>query len=135
MSLFDDLVRDDSSPAAYGEDSFTFLNRADGTVWARVRDTLDSWFAEYPRGHAADIRGRFRGKRPGAHWAPGGSFTCIVSLPNWDTRSMFIRTFPTAQDNPTFGSIAEPSGCTWRPQSSSQGWSTNSVMRSARAGS
>lgn len=69
MRLFDDVERSDSAPTAYGEDSYTFLNRADGVVWARIRDVLDAWFAQYPSEHAADLRGKFRSKRPGAHWS------------------------------------------------------------------
>ncbi len=67
MRLFDEMERSDSSPAAYGEDSFAFMNRADGVVWARIREVLDAWFADYPAEHAADLRERFRDRRPGAH--------------------------------------------------------------------
>jgi hypothetical protein len=69
IGLFDDLDRTDRSPAAYGEDSFSFLNRAAGVGWARIRDVLDGWFSQYPLEHAADLRGRFRSKHPGAHIA------------------------------------------------------------------
>ncbi len=67
MRLFDDINRSDSSPAAYTEDSYGFLNRVAGDVWQRIRETLEEWFAAYPREHAADLRGRFRSRRPGAH--------------------------------------------------------------------
>src|SRR4051794_1407678 len=67
LRLFDELKRTDPSPATSGEDSFSFLNRAHGTVWSRVRIVSETWFAEYPTAHAADLRGRFRSKHPGAH--------------------------------------------------------------------
>jgi hypothetical protein len=65
--LFEERERTDSSPASSGEDSFSFLNRADGIVWDRIRNLSEAWFAKYPSAHAADLRGRFRSKRPGAH--------------------------------------------------------------------
>ena len=67
MPLFDDFERHDASPGGHGEDYFTFLNRADGPVWARIRCVLDQWFVDYPTDHAADLRGRFRSRLPGAH--------------------------------------------------------------------
>jgi hypothetical protein len=69
MKLFDDCERTDRSPARHQEDSFTFLNRAEGVVWGRIRDVLDAWFADYPVQHAADLRGRFQSNRRGAHWS------------------------------------------------------------------
>jgi hypothetical protein len=66
VPVFDDIRRYDSSPQRYSEDTFSFYNRADGVTWQRIRDTLDAWFAEYPAEHA-DLRGRFRSKRQGAH--------------------------------------------------------------------
>jgi hypothetical protein len=69
VTLFDDCERTDKSPARHQEDSFTFLNRADGVVWGRIRHVLDAWFADYPVQHAADLRGRFQSNRPGAHWS------------------------------------------------------------------
>jgi hypothetical protein len=67
LRLFDELKRTDSSPAGSGEDNFSFLNRASGIVWDRIRNVSETWFAAYPTAHAADLRGRFRSKRPGAH--------------------------------------------------------------------
>lgn len=69
MRLFDDVYRVDGSPARHAEDSFSFLNRADGVVWGRIRDVLDAWFAAYPAQHAADLRGRFRSNLAGKHWS------------------------------------------------------------------
>jgi hypothetical protein len=65
--LFDDRERTDSSPATSGEDTFSFLNRASGIVWSRIRAVCEAWFSAYPAAHAADLRGRFRSKHAGAH--------------------------------------------------------------------
>jgi len=67
--LFDEFERADASPAKYGEDSFHFLNRAAGPFWSAVRDELERWFQVYPPAHAADLRNRFRSRRPDQHWA------------------------------------------------------------------
>jgi hypothetical protein len=68
--LFDDLTRRDPTEQRYSESDFAFYNRAHGVIWQRVRDTLDAWFVDYPKGrHAADLRGRFRSKHEGAHIA------------------------------------------------------------------
>jgi hypothetical protein len=53
--------------AALQRGIFSFYNRADGVIWEHIRNTLDAWFAGYPAEHAADLRGRFRSKREGAH--------------------------------------------------------------------
>jgi hypothetical protein len=68
-SLFEELERTDASPATYGEDSFHFLNRAAGPFWSAVRGELDRWFQTYPASQAADLRNRFRSRRPDQHWA------------------------------------------------------------------
>lgn len=67
-ALFDELERTDASPALRSEDSFTFLNRAAGVVWARIRATLDGWYAAYPDADG-DLRERFRSRRPDQHFA------------------------------------------------------------------
>jgi hypothetical protein len=83
VKLFDAIGRDDASPAQYGEDSFAFMNRAAGARWENIRSELDAWFAAYPALHAADLRGRFRSNRSGAHWGAWWElylhrlFTCL----------------------------------------------------------
>jgi hypothetical protein len=71
VSLFDRATRTDGSPAAYTEDSFTFLNRAAGEFWERIRVELDAWFADYetcaPPQKAADLLARFRRADPRQH--------------------------------------------------------------------
>jgi hypothetical protein len=41
LSLLDAFERTDSSPARYGEDAFTFLNRAAAPFWGTVREEID----------------------------------------------------------------------------------------------
>jgi hypothetical protein len=67
-SLFDDFERTNPAPAKHSEDSFSFLNRAAGSFWANVRDELERWFDGYPAAHEADLRQRFRSRRPDQHW-------------------------------------------------------------------
>lgn len=69
MALFRDIERTDSSPARYGEDSFSFLDRVDQKFWQRVRTELERWFAAYPADEASDLRARFRDKHPAQHFA------------------------------------------------------------------
>lgn len=68
-TLFDQVNRADPSPAGHGEDSFSFMNRVDQPLWARVREVLDAWFAEYPRDAASDLEARFRDADPRQHFA------------------------------------------------------------------
>jgi len=65
--LFDDRNRDDHRPAAYGEDSFTFLNRVAGAYWGRVRSELGAWYGAFPD-HDGDLRRRFRKRAPAQHY-------------------------------------------------------------------
>ncbi|HWK30104.1 MAG TPA: hypothetical protein VNS09_26270 [Solirubrobacter sp.] len=67
-TLFDDLERDDVTPATRRESSFDFLNRADGVVWQHIRATLDEWYAAYPDDDE-DLRRRFRKPAPDQHYA------------------------------------------------------------------
>lgn len=60
LPIFDFADRTDSSPAYDTEDSFHFLNRVAGTPWRRVRELIDSWFADYPTDAKQDLRSRFR---------------------------------------------------------------------------
>jgi hypothetical protein len=69
--LFDEVERTNASPAAYNEDSFSFLNRAAGPYWHRARTVLDDWYAAFPD-TSADLWKRFRKpdptKRRNAAW-------------------------------------------------------------------
>ena len=56
--------------AGYAESSFAFLDRVAQPYWARIRDELDRWFADFPEGeHARDLRNRFRKDDPRQHYA------------------------------------------------------------------
>lgn len=68
-TLFDPIARVDPSPAGHAEDSFSFMNRVHQAFWARVREVLDSWFAEYPRDARPDTAARFRDADPRQHFA------------------------------------------------------------------
>jgi hypothetical protein len=59
-SIFDDAPRADTSPARHAESRFTFLNRAAGPVFDRVRSLLEGWFVDYPETGRADVRSRLR---------------------------------------------------------------------------
>jgi hypothetical protein len=71
-TLFDDFERTDESPALYSESTYSYLNRAAGERWARVRTLLEDWFAHYPNEHKAELRKRFgmsdQGTHLGAWW-------------------------------------------------------------------
>jgi hypothetical protein len=69
VRLFDDIGRVDGGPAAHGEDSYSFLNRAASPYWAKVRDELEKWFAAFPVDGQADLAGRFQSRRAEQHWA------------------------------------------------------------------
>ncbi|MDT5328857.1 MAG: hypothetical protein QOF31_154 [Mycobacterium sp.] len=55
--LFDDIQRY-GGPALYSEPHFGFLNRAADPAWQRVRDVLESWYAEHPDPNGG-LRARF----------------------------------------------------------------------------
>jgi hypothetical protein len=67
-TLFDDFVRTNGRQGLYSEDTFTFLNRAAGVVWERIREKLDDWYASFPDVDG-DVRERFRSPRPDQHYA------------------------------------------------------------------
>lgn len=69
VTLFSPITRTDPSPSRYGEDSFSFLDRADQKFWERIREELERWFAGYPADEAADLKARFRDKDPAQHFA------------------------------------------------------------------
>jgi hypothetical protein len=67
-ALFDDFERTNGRQGLYSEDTFTFLNRAAGVVWERIREKLDDWYASFPDVDG-DVRERFRSARPDQHYA------------------------------------------------------------------
>jgi hypothetical protein len=57
-SLFDPVpLRGD--PGRYTESEFSFLSRADGPAWQRVRDLLEDWYTVHPDRNGG-LRARFR---------------------------------------------------------------------------
>lgn len=50
-----------------GESHFEFLNRVATPYWQRVRDLLESWFAQYPPDDQPDLARRFRSKLDDQH--------------------------------------------------------------------
>lgn len=74
-TLFDDYERTDHSPALFSESSYSYLNRAAGERFSKIRALLEDWFAQYPDEHKAEFRARFtigdlldRGQFVGAWW-------------------------------------------------------------------
>lgn len=65
--LFDDIPRNDPSPARDREGSFHFLNRVHKPAWHRVRELLEDWYAEYPDS-TGDLKTRFRDATGGQHY-------------------------------------------------------------------
>lgn len=65
--LFDEIERTDPSPAWPAEDSFSFLNRADGPTWRRQRELLDCFYGAFPD-PSGDLRARFRSRDPRQHY-------------------------------------------------------------------
>lgn len=66
-TLFDDVVRSDTGPAAYAEPSFPYWNRTARADIERVRYELEQWFARYPPSSAPDLRARVRSSNDVQH--------------------------------------------------------------------
>jgi hypothetical protein len=62
MPLFSDVERTDSTPAAYGEALYSFLDRVASPYFANVRDLLERWYANLPPEMHLDIRRRFQSR-------------------------------------------------------------------------
>ena len=99
--LFSVGWRENPSHAGYAESSFAFLDRVAQPYWARVRDELDRWFADFPTGEPArDLRNRFRKDDPRQHYAAWWELYLYTFL----TRSGFnVEVHPDLQ-----GSTAHP---------------------------
>lgn len=65
--IFSTSHRTDSSPAAYTETHYQFLDRVAGPFWDEIRGVLESMFAEYPQDHRQRLLTRLRG-RPDDYW-------------------------------------------------------------------
>ena len=51
-----------SEPRNYTESEFEFLQRVDGPFWARVRNLIEAWFAEFPRNRRRHLSEQLRGR-------------------------------------------------------------------------
>lgn len=99
-ALFDTFERTDASPSD-DEDSFSFLNRAAGPFWERVRVLVDAWFAAFPAEHMADLRQRFRGRAWGEHigaWWELYLYTLFLTLGHAVEVHPELRGVPTRPD-------------------------------------
>ena len=65
--LFDNVNRPDLGPRLYAEDTYSFLNRATGPFWERIRGKLDRWSTAYPD-ETGDLRRRFRSRDHRQHY-------------------------------------------------------------------
>lgn len=77
LTLFDDVDRTDALPGSYMEDSFSFLNRAAGPYWDRIRGELEAWYREFadPNG---DLRARFRKSSSAQHCGAWWELYCTT---------------------------------------------------------
>jgi hypothetical protein len=66
-ALFNKLDRPDVGPRLYTEDTYTFLNRATGPFWERIRTELDLWYEGYPD-DTGDLRRRFQSRDHRQHY-------------------------------------------------------------------
>lgn len=60
MHLFDDFNRVETGPATYLESRYSFLSRSADPSWMTIRQTLNSWFLQFPAQAQKDLRERFR---------------------------------------------------------------------------
>ena len=111
--LFDAIERNDPSQASYAEDSFSFLNRNSGPVWARIRDELEVWYRDFPDVDG-DLQARFRGRAPGQHFAAWWSCTCTGCSPGRASESRSTRSSKGPQINLTFSSLTARTRSTWK---------------------
>ncbi len=62
MRLFDNFERDDCSPIRHPEGILDFLNRSGWVRSRRIREVIESWFAQYPVEHKQELGRRLRSK-------------------------------------------------------------------------
>jgi hypothetical protein len=60
MSLFENSNRTYDAPALHNEDVFDFFNRSARPASARIRETLETWFAHYPDNNKVELKARFQ---------------------------------------------------------------------------
>ncbi len=67
MLLFDSFERQNTNFKTQAGASFPFLNESARFAFTRVRELVESWFANYPVEHRRDLRGRFRSREAHNH--------------------------------------------------------------------
>ncbi|OBH14741.1 hypothetical protein A9X04_13840 [Mycobacterium sp. E3247] len=95
----------DDSPALYSESTYSFLNRAAGEKFSRIRSLLEDWFTHYPDEHKEQLRNSLtvsdQGLHLGAWWelytyslyrCLGYSIEIHPSLDGVETRPDFLVT-------------------------------------------
>lgn len=143
--LFDAYYRIDATHATSNEDSFSFLNRAAGPYWERVRELLESLFAEYPPEHAADLRARFRDRRWELHVGAWWELYLYSLFRALDAEVTVHPDMPGVSTHPDFEVRVEGqrfyvearfvrAGLTSGPQEGSDGWITGPLDTLTHAG-
>ncbi|GEM_PF-1709604 len=80
LPLFDHTRRVYLGPKEYSEPDFSYLDRSVRPPFARIRSTLESWFAKYPADAAVDLRERFRSDRNEQHQGAFFELVCHQML-------------------------------------------------------
>ncbi len=62
MRLFDTVASADMEPARYGESHYEYLCRTGRPPFLQVRELMESWLAEFPRQHRAEMAKRLRSR-------------------------------------------------------------------------
>jgi hypothetical protein len=58
--IFEDKERTDLNFANHLDDLFDFYDRSAKLEFAKVRDTINEWYADYPEGEKSDLKSRFK---------------------------------------------------------------------------
>ena len=102
MRLFDAIERYDMAPKTESGASFPFLNTSAQPAFAKVRMLLESWFANYPVEHQADLLGRFRSSDDYNHAASFFELFLHQLLLQLDCKVVIHPELPIADARPDF---------------------------------
>jgi hypothetical protein len=108
LTLFDDFQRTNSDPADYSEAQFAFLNRSAQPRDARIRQAMETWFAEYPADEQQELKRRLESNNTGQSYESaffelslhtllkrlGCGMTVHPELPGTSRRPEFLITEP-----------------------------------------
>jgi hypothetical protein len=67
--LFDNMEGTGDGPKGHSESLFAFLNRSSNPGMERIRELLETWFAQYPSNARGDLQRRFRSDDDTTHWS------------------------------------------------------------------